>query len=140
MANVTGARAVQPQPRGERSADIASDLIRDGQRLLQQEIELAKREAKELAVRDGVAVGLLAGGGVLVLFGLLTGIAFLVAWLFNTDLAGLIARVVYLLVGGILALVGKSRLKIPKPAELRTVTSLKETRDWVLRQIRSNVR
>ncbi len=130
MANVTE----------DRSADLAQDVVRDAQRLIQQEIALAKMEGKELAARDGVAVGLLVGGGLLVLFGLLVGIAFLAAWLVNTALAGLIVCAVYLVVGAILALVGKSRLVIPKPAELRSVANLKETRDWVLRQIRSNVR
>ncbi|MGI8562750.1 MAG: phage holin family protein [Candidatus Dormibacter sp.] len=130
MANVTE----------DRSTDLAQDVVRDAQRLIQQEIALAKMEGKELAARDGVAVGLLVGGGLLVLFGLLVGIAFLAAWLVNTALAGLIVCAVYLVVGAILALVGKSRLVIPKPAELRSVANLKETREWVLRQIRSNVR
>ncbi|MBJ7604031.1 MAG: phage holin family protein [Candidatus Dormibacteraeota bacterium] len=130
MANVTE----------DRAADLAQDVVRDAQRLIQQEISLAKMEGKELAARDGVAVGLMVVGGLLLLFGLLVGIAFLVTWLLNTALAGLIACAVYLVLGAILALVGKSRLVIPKPAELRSVANLKETRDWVLRQIRSNVR
>ncbi|MDQ6637273.1 MAG: phage holin family protein [Candidatus Dormibacteraeota bacterium] len=130
MANVTE----------DRSTDLAQDVVRDAQRLIQQEIALAKMEGKELAARDGVAVGLLVGGGLLVLFGLLVGIAFLAAWLVNTALAGLIVCAVYLVVGAILALVGKSRLVIPKPSELRSIANLKETREWVLRQIRSNVR
>lgn len=130
MANVTE----------ERSTDLAQDVVRDAQRLIQQEIGLAKQEAKEFAVRDGVAIGLLAGGGMLALFGLLVGIPLLAAWLVQTALAGLIVCAVYIVLGAILALVGKARLKIPKPAELRTVASLKETRDWVLRQIKSNAR
>jgi uncharacterized membrane protein YqjE len=117
----------------ESSADLAADIVESAQQLVRLEIALAKQEAKELAIRNGIAVGLMAAGGLLAMLGLLVAIPVLIVVAFDSWIAALGWVLVYILGGVLLILVGKSRLKIEAPQ--RTLSSLKETRAWVLHQL-----
>lgn len=117
----------------ESSADLAADIVESAQQLVRLEIALAKQEAKELAIRNGIAVGLMAAGGLLTMLGLLVAIPVLIVVAFDSWIAALGWVLVYILGGVLLILVGKSRLKIEAPQ--RTLSSLKETRAWVLHQL-----
>ena len=117
----------------ESSADLAADIVESAQQLVRLEIALAKQEAKELAIRNGIAVGLMAGGGLLAMLGLLVAIPVLIVVAFDSWIAALGWVLVYILGGVLLILIGKSRLKIEAPQ--RTLSSLKETRAWVLHQL-----
>jgi uncharacterized membrane protein YqjE len=122
------------------SAELAQEIVHEGQRLVRLELDLAKQELRELAYRNGIAVGLLAFGGVLMVLALLVALPVLllvVLW-DNHVLGALIWFGGYLLAGAVLALVGRLVLRIEPPR--RTLTSLEETKEWALRQIRSNGR
>jgi hypothetical protein len=126
--------------RTERSStDLAGDIVHDAHELVRLEIELAKQEAKELAVRNGVAASLLAAGGLLLMVALLIGVPVLVVtWVPNHVVAAAIWVGAYGLVG--LALLGIGRLRLRLEPPRRTLASIRETRAWALRQISSNGR
>src|SRR4051794_29552803 len=99
----------------ESSADLAADIVESAQQLVRLEIALAKQEAKELAIRNGIAVGLMAGGGMLAVLGLLVGVPVLLVMAFDSWIAALAWVLIYILGGVGLVLIGKSRLKIEAP-------------------------
>ncbi|HVD00670.1 MAG TPA: phage holin family protein [Candidatus Dormibacteraeota bacterium] len=120
----------------ESTPDLAAGIVDEAEKLVHLEIELAKQELKEMALTNAIAAGSFAVAGVLALLALLVGIPVLVVVAVEPHwLAALIWVVVYLLVAAGLALFGRSKLRIGIPE--RTVSSLKETRDWALRQMRS---
>ena len=122
------------------SAELAQDIVHEAQSLAQLELQLAKQELKELAVRNGIAAGLLAFGTVLVMLAVLVALpVLLLVVLWDQHVLGAIIWLVgYLVVGAALALVGRLLLRLEPPR--RTLASLEETKRWALRQIRSNDR
>ena len=119
-----------PQPSvGElvrRASENVSTLVR-------AEIELAKAELSTTVKRAGVGGGLLAAAVAIVLFSvpfLFVVIAEgLVALGLPRWLSYLIVWVLFLLIAGILALIGRSQLKkIHKPE--RTIKTAKDTAAW----------
>jgi hypothetical protein len=122
----------------ESSADLAADIVESAQQLVRLEIALAKQEAKELAIRNGIAIGLMAGGGLFAMLGLLIGVPVLIVALTGRWWVALIWVLLYVGGGGVAILIGKSRLKIQAPQ--RTISSLKETRAWVLSQLTTSSR
>ena len=122
----------------EPSAELAADIVESAQQLVRLEIALAKQEAKELAIRNGVAIGMLAAGGLLALLTLLVAVPVTIVLVFDSWIAGLVWVVFYAVVAAVLVLFGKSRLKIQAPQ--RTISSLKETRAWLVHQLTTNGR
>lgn len=120
----------------EPSAELAADIVESAQQLVRLEIALAKQEAKELAKRNGIAIGMMAAGGLLAMLTLLVAVPVTIVLLFDSWIAGLVWVVFYAVVAAVLVLVGKSRLKL-KPPE-RTIASLKETRAWLVHQLTTN--
>lgn len=114
-------------------------MITDAQRLIALEIALAKQELKELAARNAIAVGLIAFGGLLATLAVLVAtpvlIVMLVPWKWEAAAVWVAA---YLLIGAALILIGKARLQVKLPP--RTIESLKENKEWVLRRVKSNGR
>src|SRR6266568_2881570 len=98
------------------SRELAADVVQGVQRLVTLEVTLARQELKELAITNAIAVGAMAAAGTLVM----------------------LAVLVALPVAGVVYLFGKSRLKVRLPT--RTLDSLKETKAWALRRLRSNGR
>jgi hypothetical protein len=138
----TLAQAHPPTPAGKnpvKSGDLAGEVIQDAQRLISLEIELAKQEIKDLATANAIAAGLVVSGGLLVLLSLLVAvpslIVFLVPWHWQAAVAW---AVLYALVGIALVMFGKSRFELKLP--VKTWASLKENKEWALRQIKSTVR
>jgi hypothetical protein len=118
------------------SADLASGLVEDTQRLVQLEIALARQEVKELLIRNSVAAGLLSLAAMLAVLCIFVAVPVLIVWLVPAHvIAALVWVAAYLVGGAILALVGRVMLKITPPQ--KTLTSLKETKEWALRQISS---
>jgi Putative Actinobacterial Holin-X, holin superfamily III len=121
------------------SRGLIGSVISDAQRLVELEVALAKQEAKELAVGNAIAGGLIAFGGLLVLLAVLVAapvlVIALVGWRWE---AAAVWAVAYVIVGLALLLVGKARMRIGLPP--RTVESLKENKEWALRRVRSNGR
>jgi cytochrome c biogenesis protein CcdA len=120
----------------ERSAEIAAEIVEEAERLVRLQIALARQELKEMAINNGIAAGSFAGAGLLALIAVLVGIPVLVVTLVPDHwLAALIWVIFYLAVAAGLILLGRTRLQIRLPE--RTINSLKETRNWALRQMRS---
>ena len=109
---------------------IATDLLDNASTLIRQEVDLAKAELQQAASRTGKGAGFLGGAGGAAVFALL--FVSLAAWwglgvLIGTSdrpalgWSGLIVAVVYGVVAGVLATLGRSELKrvkgLPKTAE-----------------------
>jgi uncharacterized membrane protein YqjE len=125
--------------RGTPTADIAAGLVEDAQELVRLEIALAKQELKELAIRNGVAIGLLTVAALLATLAVLVGIPVLiVVWIPNHVVAAAIWIGAYVLVAAIMGVVGRFMLRIEPPR--KTLASLKETKEWARRQISSTGR
>lgn len=121
------------------SVELLQELVHEAQRLVHLELDLAKQELKELAMRNGIAVGLLAAGAVLILLGVLVALPVLVVLLVPDHvLAAEIWLAGYIVVGALLVLAGRLVLRLEAPP--RTRSSLEETKRWALRQIKSNER
>jgi len=122
---------------GAGTRGLIASVVSDAQRLIALEIALAKQEAKELATRNAIAVGIIAAGGLLLMLGLLVALPVLIigllAW---TWIAAAVWLAAYVVIGVVLLLVGKARLDMRLPT--RTIGSLKENKEWALRRVRSN--
>ena len=109
-----------------RASEHASTLVR-------AEIELAKTELTQTVKRGGIGGGLLAAAGVVLLFSVPFLFVMLAEVLVAVGvwrwLAYLIVWVVFLLIAGVLALIGRSQLrKVRKPE--RTLQTAKDTAAW----------
>src|SRR3989442_15655222 len=114
--------------------DLATGLVDDAQRMAQLQVELAKQELKELAIRNGIAAGMLVVGAGLFLLGVFAMLPLVVVtWRPDHLRWALIFLGAYLGVGVVLAVTGRLLLRLEPPR--RTLETLKETREWVLRQL-----
>ena len=135
----------QPYPfltvnRAERSsAELAQEIVHDANDLVRLELDLAKQELKELAIRNAIAVGLLAFGGLLVALAVLVALPVFLVLLWDRHVLGAAIWLgAYAVLGAALLLTGRLVLRLQPPR--RTLASLEETKRWALRQIRSNSR
>ena len=119
--------------------ELAHDIVASAQQLVQLEIALAKQEAKELAVQNGVAAGTLAAAGLLGMLAVLVVLPVLIVVLVPAHwIAALVWLALYVVGAAVLGLLGKSRLRLQAPE--KTIRSLKETKAWALHQISSSSR
>lgn len=104
--------------------ELLSDVSQDITTLLRQEVELAKAEVKQSASKAGKGAGMFAGAGVSAHMVLL--FVSIAAWWGIGDSTGhgwsaLIVAAVWLIIGAILAVLGRSELKavngVPQTAE-----------------------
>jgi hypothetical protein len=117
-----------PPSAGERSSigELFSDVSADITLLLRQEVELAKAEVRESAVRAGKGVGMFGGAGLAAHMVLL--FVSIAAWWGIGDGTGrgwsaLIVAALWLVIGAVLAIVGKG--------ELKSVSGVPQTTDTV---------
>jgi MFS family permease len=124
---------------GASARGLIGSVVGDAQRLVALEVALAKQELKELATANAIAAAVIAFGGLLVVLGVLVAAPVLVialaGWRWEAAAIWLAA---YIVVGVLLVVVGTSRLQLRPPR--RTLESLKENKEWVLRHVRSNSR
>lgn len=121
------------------SAELAQEIVHDANDLVRLEIELAKQELKELAIRNGIAVGLLAAGALLLALALLVALPVFLILLWDQHVLGAAIYLgVCVVLGAVLLLAGRLTLRLQPPR--RTLASLEETKQWALRQIRSSGR
>lgn len=131
--------ATAPTTDHQKSSDIISSVVGDAQRLINLEIALAKQEAKELATTNGIAAGVIALGGLLLALGVLVALPVMVVQLVPWHWqAAAVWAAGYVVLGLVLVMIGKSRLRIGLPQ--RTLESLKENKEWALRHVKSNGR
>jgi hypothetical protein len=119
-----------------RSGHLAAEVVEDLSRLVSLEVALAKQELRELATTNGIAIACFAAAGILAGIALLVAVPVIVVvavpWHWQ---AAVVWAVAYALIAGGLALYGRMRLKSPMPE--KTITSLKETKEWAVRRMRS---
>jgi hypothetical protein len=122
-----------------RAGDLMADVARDAQRLVSLELALARQELKDLALAYAIDAGMAAGGGLLIALAVLVAVPSvvvqLVPWHWQAAAAWAGA---YAVIGVALLLIARSRLKVRLPK--RTLDSLKESKEWALRRVRSNNR
>lgn len=127
-------------PVRERSLpELLTEITSDLQRLIRDEIRLARTELS--ARLRGATVGAvwLALAGALALVGVSF---FAVATFFALFLvipgwaAGLVTAVAFLILAGIAALIGRSRLSPERLRPEQTIRSLEEDREWLERRVR----
>jgi hypothetical protein len=126
----------RPDVEGRSLGDLVGEVADDLTRLFRQELELAKVEAKQEATKLGKGAGMLAGAGlaahVVVLF-LSVALMLLLGRVMDLDLAALIVAVLWAVVAGILASVGRQRLRSAQLTLDETKTTLKEDVQWAKR-------
>ena len=118
------------------AADLVKQVTEQTQRLIRQELALARLELSDTVKHAGIGAGMLAGAGFVAFLSLGTLVAMLVLLLDNAVdawLAALIVTVGLLAVAGILALMGKGQLKRAAPAAPETVESVKADVEAVAR-------
>lgn len=121
---------------GMRSGHLAAEVVQDLNRLVSLEIALARQELKEFAVTNAIAIACFAAAGLLAVLGLLVAVPVIVVvvvpWHWQ---AAVVWAVAYALIAGGLALYGRRRLRVSMPQ--KTITSLKETKEWAVKRMRS---
>ncbi len=115
---------------GELIGNISNDLSQ----LFRQEVELAKAELKQEAAKAGKAAGMLGGAGfagylavVLLSFAAVFGLANVM----DAGWAALIVAVVWAVIGAVLFVTGRNKLKTVDPVPHRTVDTIKEDAQWL---------
>jgi len=117
-------------------SQLISGIVGDAQVLVRQEIALARQEiseeisnAKQVGIKLGIASGVLAIGGLLLILALAQAVADLLNW---PTWAG------YALVGVVLAIAGyillssaQKQIKDVHPIPEQTVETLKENVEWI---------
>lgn len=101
------------------TAELMRRLSQQTSDLVRQELDLAKAELMVKGKRAGIGAGMFGAAGVAGLYALGALIAAVIAALslgMDTWLAALIVTVVLAVVAGVLALVGRSKLKAATPA------------------------
>jgi uncharacterized membrane protein YqjE len=116
--------------------DLARVAVEDTVRLVQQEIQLAKIELREMLSTNIRAIALLAGVGLCALLFVVMLLVALVEWIPNHTLAALIVAAVFVILGIILFFTGKGMLRIGAPP--KTMTTLKEDAEWAKQVLKRN--
>ncbi|AWK89189.1 phage holin family protein [Azospirillum thermophilum] len=126
-------------PRQDRPiTGLFADLARETTNLARAEIELAKSELTEKATEAAGGVAYIAAGGFIAFAGILVLLAAAVLGLSNVVapwLAAVIVGVVVLAIGGILAMMGKNRLKPQNLQPNRTIGTLRDDKRWAKSQL-----
>ncbi len=121
------------------SPELAAGIFEEAERLVRLEIELAKAEVREFAKTNAIAAGSFAGAAMFLILTVFVAVPVLIVVLFEPHwLIAVAWIVVYALITAGLALFGWSKLRLAVPGQ--TIKSLKETRDWAIRQMRSPAR
>jgi uncharacterized membrane protein YqjE len=136
--------AVNGQESGLRDSStgqLIKQLSEQSSMLVRQELELAKAELSEKGKRAGIGAGMFGGAAVAGLLALGALTACLILLLdkgMDTWVAALIVTAVYAAAAGILALIGRDRMRESMPpAPEETVESVKEDVQWAKTRVRS---
>jgi uncharacterized membrane protein YqjE len=118
------------QPQQEPSAaELVKQVSEQTQRLIRQELALARLEIADKAKHAGIGAGLLVGAGFVAFFAVGTLVAMLVlalATAVDAWLAALIVTVALLAVAGLMGVIGRGQLKRATPAAPeQTIESVK---------------
>ena len=112
----------QHRPTGEERSvgELVQQLSQQTSTLVRQEMRLAQAELQEKGKRAGLGAGMFGGAGLVALYGvgaLIAEAIMVLGTALEPWLAAVIVGVVLLLVAGLLALIGKSKVKQATPAK-----------------------
>ena len=133
----TGYEPEYPAGTAERDESIGKligQVAGDVSKLFRQEVALAKAELKEEAAKAGKAGGMLAGAG---FAGYMVAVLLSLALVFALDAvmplgwAAVVVAVIWAIIGGVLYVVGRNRMKDVDPVPRQTVETLREDAQWV---------
>lgn len=137
MSSPDDSSELRERPIGE----LVRDLSEQTSTLVRQELELAKVELTQKGKQAGVGAGMFGGAGAVALLALGALTACVIALLdkgMATWLAALIVAVVYAAIAGVLALMGRQRIKQAGPAAPeQTIETVKEDVQWAKTQAKS---
>jgi uncharacterized membrane protein YqjE len=127
---------------GDASAgELFKQLSEQTSTLVRQEVDLAKAELSEKGQKVGVGAGMFGGAGILGYTGLLAVTAAIVLALnevMDAWLAALIVGAVYLAAAGVMALLGRDRIREATPvAPEQTIETVREDVQWAKTQASS---
>ena len=112
---------------------LLSEITHDLQTLFRQEVALAKTELREEVGKSTKSAGMLGGAGfaaymvtVLLSFAAVFGLGALI----GLGWSALIVAAVWAVIGAVLYLVGRSRMRTVSVKPERTIDSLKEDAEW----------
>lgn len=129
-----------PSTTGASLGDTVTEIIKDLQDIVRGEVQLAKTEVKEEASKMGKGIGMIAGAAIVALVGfifLMLGVTYLLNKSLEMWMAAGIVGLALLIIGGIVAMVGKGRMDEANLVPEKTVESLKEDKEWASQQIKS---
>ena len=109
--------------------ELAREAVEDTIRLVQQEIQLAKIELKEMLLSNIKAAVFLGIAAVCALFFFVMLLVFIALLIPAHALVAGIETVVFLVLALLLGLIGKGMLKIGPPP--KTMSTLKEDAEWL---------
>ncbi len=113
--------------------ELLSEVTSDVQLLFRKEMELAKLEIREEATKAGKAAGMFGGAGfagyMVALFASLAAV-FGLANVMDGGWAALIVTAVWAVVGAVLFVMGRARMRTVSPKPEQTVQTLKEDAQW----------
>jgi len=115
---------------GELIGNISNDLST----LFRQEVKLAKAELKEEAGKAGKAAGMLGAAGYaghLTVVLLSFALVFALGNVMDLGWAALIVGVIWGIIGAVLFVNGRKKLKTVDPVPRRTTETLKEDAQWL---------
>jgi uncharacterized membrane protein YqjE len=126
--------------RNSSTGELVKQLSNQLSTLIRKELDLAKAELTEKGKAAGVGAGMFGGAGVVALLalGALTAAVILLldkgmdAWL-----AALIVAAIYGAIAGVLALLGRDRVREGMPPAEQTMETVKEDVQWAKSQARS---
>jgi Flp pilus assembly protein TadB len=126
-------RDVPPDVEERSVGDLVGEIADDVSRLLRQEIDLAKAEAKQEVTKLGKGAGLLGGAGVaghLLLLFASVALMLVLGRVMDLDLAALIVALIWAVIAAVLAVTGRRQLKSFDPQLPKTTQTLKEDVQW----------
>jgi Putative Actinobacterial Holin-X, holin superfamily III len=129
MAYVPEDPDLRQQPIGE----LVKQLAEETSTLVRQELELARAEMTQKGKQAGLGLGELGGAGIVALYALGALTACFIAVLalaMPVWLAALIVAVVYGIIAGALAFIGRRQLQSTSLAPERTQQTVKEDVEW----------
>jgi Putative Actinobacterial Holin-X, holin superfamily III len=119
----------RPEPADVSVGELVEDLTRDLSTLVRQELQLAKAEVKQEAVKTGRAVGKLGAAsfaGYMASLFLSLAVAVALAHVIDLTWAMLVVAVIWAIVGMLLYSTGRRQLRDVNPKPERTVETLRE--------------
>jgi hypothetical protein len=131
---------IEPDIKAERSlSTLLSDLAGETVELFRQELTLLKAELQEKLSRAGIGAAALAAAALIAFSGwlfLLLAVTYALAIVVPPWAAALIVGVLVLAVAGVLALIGKNRMRADALTPERTLRSLRADQAWIKERFR----